>query len=273
MAFNPQTVNRGGEYLYRGLTGAGEAIAAGIQQGRQNDMDTDKLRKMAELLGYDKEQVNNMGRGEVAGLIEGDIMKYARDRQKQQEQMAINYFQLAQDKEAARQAQAEASLAENVRQFDVDRQRADRLLAENVRQFDAEQNMQNRSFEEGVRRFGIQQRNADREFNEGVRRFGVSQDMERKNYEANAALKEAQIKALLAKNAEMKTEISKLHQDADIWEKHGRPDIAEQARKRAANLAEGQNGLLQEIYGLGVMAGAKDGKSVEDAIKRFREAK
>jgi len=104
--------------MYRGLTDLGQGLARGIERRQDNEMTADKLRKIANVLGYDKSMTSEMGRGELDGLISADIMQFQRnnvnhdqtrlDAQNNREQMTADRlasFQRNQDAASAITAQ------------------------------------------------------------------------------------------------------------------------------------------------------------------------
>jgi|GEM_PF-5194743 len=89
MAFNPQIQNRSADFLYHGLTGAGDAIGAGLGKMYDNNKEDAQLGKMAEMFGYNKDEVANMSLGEKRGLIQADMVKFMRRGAELQDQERV----------------------------------------------------------------------------------------------------------------------------------------------------------------------------------------
>ena len=242
MAFNPQATYRGADYLYQGMASAGDAIASGIKEGRQNEFETTKARKIANILGYDKSEVDNMGRAEVLGLIEGDFLNYARNRQQQQDALQQQYGNIAQNRFIREGEQFNAQMANN--------------------QFLQTQNQANNERDFALRnnQFIMGQANADRNFEAGQNQFAQQIALQERTVAAQEM--KAQASAIQQQSEGMKTEISKLHNDAAQWRAQGREDIAQQVESRAQLLSQNKDSLdfklakLAEILGTGKNSGA-----------------
>lgn len=141
MALQIQIPYKGSDYLYQGISGAGQGIGAGIEKMTANLKKAKAYKTMAiDALGMDPEQVDKMGLAELEGHFQAvavkNAMAQAQERQqrlamdRQHMEMEQQGFPLLQAQRQAQIAEIMAAGADRHRRTDMEEQGLPTLLGE-----------------------------------------------------------------------------------------------------------------------------------------------